>query len=46
MDDDSSLGTYSLGTKNVREGWKMTKRRIFKERKGDYSIRMESGVRR
>ena len=23
MDDDSSLGTYSLSVKNVREGWKM-----------------------
>ena len=23
MDDDSSLGTYSLSIKNVREGWKM-----------------------
>jgi hypothetical protein len=23
MDDDSSLGTYSLGSKNVWEGWKM-----------------------
>ena len=35
MDDDSSLGTYSLGIKNVRERWKMSdKRRIFKERKG------------
>ena len=35
MDDDSSLGTYSLVIKNVRERWKMSdKRRIFKESRG------------
>ena len=47
MDGDSSMGTYSLGIKNVREGWKMSdKRKIFKRGKGDCSLRMESGARR
>ena len=47
MDDDSSLGTCSLGIKNVREGWEMSdKRKIFKEGEGDCSLRMESGARR
>ena len=47
MDDDGSLGTYSLGIKNVRERWKMSdKEEDLQGKEGDYSLRMESGVRR
>ena len=34
MDDDSSLGTYSLGIKNVRERWEMSDKEEDLQRKG------------